>query len=312
MLASIFSKTKPINYIILTILLLVCFVIYQFTQVYSNDFTLKTFGIKSTELLLILLMMYLSQFVVSRNRLVRDNAYVPLFFVCFVLFFPSVLNDIKLLISNYFIMLALRRIYSLHSLKQSKEKIFDASLWIFVASLFHFWSILFVILLFVAIAGFVQKDHRNFVIPILAFIAVFIGLTIYLLYQDVSYSQWFLQKARVSFDFMYFDNVFENLSLAVFVSVALLFFVAELMALPLKAYNMQSTYKKMLLTFLIGIAVYVLSDDKNNGMLIFSFFPLSILGANYVDRIPQNWRKEAVVYSVFLLAISFYIGQVIL
>lgn len=312
MLASIFSKTKPINYIILTILLVFSFVIYQITDVSTDDLSLKGFVLKSVELLILLQMMYLSQFVVSRNRLVRGNAYVPLLFVSFILFFPSVLNNMPLLASNYFIMLALRRIYSLHSLKQSKEKIFDASLWIFVASLFHFWSILFLVLLFVAIVGFVQKDHRNFVIPLIAFFTVFVGLSIYLITQDITYSQWFLSSSEVSFDFMYFQNVFQNLSLAVFVSVALLFFVAELMALPLKAYNMQSTYKKMLLTFLIGIAVYILSNDKNNGMLIFSFFPLAILGANYVDRISQKWIKEVVIYSVFLLGVVFYIGQIIL
>jgi hypothetical protein len=46
-------------------------------------------------------------------------------------------------------LLALRRLISLQSMKASKEKIFDASLWVFIASLFHFWSILFIVLIFI-------------------------------------------------------------------------------------------------------------------------------------------------------------------
>ena len=66
--------------------------------------------------------------------------------ILFLLFFPSIWNDFNLLISNFFILLALRRLLSMHSAKAPKEKIFDASLWIFFASFFHFWSILFILL----------------------------------------------------------------------------------------------------------------------------------------------------------------------
>lgn len=312
MLASIFSKTKPINYIILTTLILLISVLYLFIDQDQLIWTSYEFGKRTVLLGLLMVMMFLSQFVVTRNRLVKDNAYVPLLFVSFLMLFPTVLVHSKVIIANYFVMLALRRIFSLHSLNQSKEKIFDTSLWIFVASLFHFWSVLFFLLLFVAIAFFGTKDYRNWFIPVIAFFCVSVFLEIYLVIENISYYDWFWDKCRVSFDFMYFENQYQNISLAVFVPIALLFFVSQALTISSKPYNMQGTYKKIILSFLIGIAIYVVSADKNNGTLLFTFFPLSVLGANYIESIPQRWRREAVVYSVFGLGVFFYIMQLIL
>lgn len=308
MLASIFSKTRPINYIMLTLL-----IVTGYSLFIGLDFSIEwtTFEIikRGCVLVLLLLMMYISQFIVSRNRLVDDSAYVPLIFTSFLFIFPTSFENVRVIVASYFILLALRRIFSLHSLKQSKEKLLDASLWICFASLFHFWSILYFILLFYAIAFFGAKDYRNWVIPLVSFLGASILLSLYLLIQEVHFIDWWTERVQISFDFMYFDNVFQNIALAVFVSIALLYAVSQALAIKSKPYNMQNTYKKIILSFLIGAVIYVISADKSNGLLLFTFFPLAILGANYIESIPQRWRKEANVYSVFLIGVFFYLMQ---
>lgn len=308
MLASIFSKTRPINYIMLTLL-----IVTGYSLFIGLDFSIEwtTFEIvkRGCVLVLLLLMMYISQFIVSRNRLVDDSAYVPLIFTSFLFIFPTSFENVRVIVASYFILLALRRIFSLHSLKQSKEKLLDASLWICFASLFHFWSILYFILLFYAIAFFGAKDYRNWVIPLVSFLGASIFLSLYLLIQEVHFIDWWTERVQISFDFMYFDNVFQNIALAVFVSIALLYAVSQALAIKSKPYNMQNTYKKIILSFLIGAVIYVISADKSNGLLLFTFFPLAILGANYIESIPQRWRKEANVYSIFLIGVFFYLMQ---
>lgn len=111
---------------------------------------------------------------------------------------------------------------------------------------------------------------------------------------------------------MYFENVYQNAALAIFASIAVLYFTTQLFAISSKPYNMQGTYKKMILSVLIGIAIFVLSADKNNGVLLFTFFPLAILGANYIETIPQNWRVEANVFSVLLIGIASFVIQLML
>ncbi|MDR2222771.1 MAG: DUF6427 family protein [Flavobacteriaceae bacterium] len=305
MLASIFSKTRPINYIILTILIAGSYAVSVF---HLRDIQWSNYEIvkKSSVFVLLLLMTYLSQFIATRNRLVSDNAYVPLLFVSFLLLFPTSVESSKVVISAFFIMLALRRIFALQSLKQSKEKIFDAALWIFVASLFHFWSILFIILLFFSLTFYGAKDYRNWIIPIIAFFVVMTFLGVYLAVMNENVLIWATEKCSISFDFMYFENMYQNAALSIFVSISLLYFISQALSLPSKPFNMQNTHKKVIISFLIGVAIYIISADKNNGMLLFTFFPLAVLGSNYIENITQNWRKEANVFSIFLIgAISF-------
>jgi len=310
MLASIFSKTRPINYIILTLLIVTFYTMFIGLD-FGVEWTLMDIFKKGGVLMLLLLMMYLSQFIVSRNRLVNDTAYVPLIFTSLLFLFPTSFTNVRVVVSSYFILLALRRILSLHSLKQSKEKILDASLWICLASLFHFWSILYLLLLFYAIAFFGAKDYKNWIIPVIAFFGASILLTLYLLITGIPFLTWWEDKFQMSFDFMYFENVYQNIALAVFVSIAVLYAVSQIMAIKSKPYNMQNTYKKIVLSFLIGAAIYVVSAEKSNGVLLFTFFPLAILGANYIDSIPQKWRKEANAYSIFFIGIFFYLMQLI-
>lgn len=310
MLASLFSKTKPINYILVSVLLGLAFVLFQFmhlevTSLYS---LLKTIGVLG----IFVFTVFLIQFIVLRNRLVSDNAYVPLLFLCFILMFPNVMLNARLVVANFFILLALRRLYSLHSLKSPQEKLFDASLWILVATLFHFWSIFYIILLFYAVASYVSRDYKNWLIPFIALFVVFIFLSVYLILMDETYLEWIQTKTVISLDFTQFDNLFINLSLAVFASIALLFFFAELIHFKKKQFNMQSSYKKVILSFVIAVAIYIVSSGKNEGSLLFTFFPLAILGSNYIEMVPQNWRKEAIVYSVLGIATFFFVSQLVL
>ena len=311
MLASIFSKTKPINYIILISLTVLTYVIYL-----ANDFSMvdwSTYKIvkKVGILLLLLFMIFLSQFIVSRNRLVADNAYVPLLFVIFLLFFPTVFEETRVVVANFFVMLALRRIVSLHSYKNLQEKIFDAALWILVASLFHFWSIVFLLILFSSLILFGAKELRNWVIPGIALLAVSIFLTLYLLILKMSFQDWIASKVTYSFNFMYFENVYQNIALAVFSSIAILFFVMEVVRLPHKPFNIQSTYKQIIFAFVLGLVIYIISGDKKNGLLLFTFFPLSALGANYIESLAQRWQKETVIGVLFLIGLFFYTMQLI-
>ncbi|WP_430614727.1 DUF6427 family protein [Flavobacterium sp. JP2137] len=308
MIASLFSKTKPINYFIIAALLVFLYILAQKTQT-ELVWTGYEYFKKVLLLGLLLLSTFWVHFITQKNRLTKDNNYAPLLFVLFLVLFPSVLVHTKLIIANYCIILALRKLFALHSLKDSKIKIFDASLWIFIATLFHFWSILFVVLLAFAILFFVSKDYRNWVIPIIAFITVGIFFSIYILASGTDLFLFIDQRTEMSFDFTAFDNVYQNIALAIFSSISLLFFVSQALDLSSKPFNMQSSYKKILVSFIIGVAVYVFSADKNSGSLLFTFLPLSILGANYIESIGNRWFREVVLGSIAAIALFFFFSQ---
>jgi hypothetical protein len=72
---------------------------------------------------------------------------------------------------------------------------------------------------------------------------------------------------------------------------------------------MQSSHKTILFSFILGVGIYVLSANKNNGSLAFCFGPLAIIGANFIERIENNWVKEIVVYALLGLGIFFFMMQ---
>ena len=169
MITSIFKKSTPINYSLMGILMILFFFIYQFNSATNIHFLIdffKKFGLLG----ILFASLFFSNFIVKKNGLTKDSSYTILFYFIFLLFFPKIFNNINLLLANFFILLSMRRLISLQTLKAPKEKIFDASLWIFVASLFHFWAIIFLVLVYISIIFHVSRDYRNWLIPFVAFL----------------------------------------------------------------------------------------------------------------------------------------------
>lgn len=308
MIASLFNKSRPINYVLISLLLIVFYFLYL-----TKDFSWTEYYftiVQKTGLLLVLIAsLFLVRFITKRNGLSKDNSYAAFLFFIFLILFPTTLVNTNIILANFFLLLALRRLISMQSLVTPKEKIFDASFWIFVASLFHFWCILFLILVFISIVFHVSRDYRNWLIPFIAFFAVLVLFILAVLLIDRNLLGFVADKIQISFDFTYFENTFQNIALAFFSSVAVLFFATQVLALQNRPLNMQSSYKKILFTFLLGVAVYVLSASKNNSFLMVTFFPLSVLGTNFLEGLDNKWVKESVLGGLVLISLIIFFGQ---
>ena len=308
MIASVFSKTRPFNYLVIGILSLVFFILKTISTA-SADATWVYYAEELGSFLLVLGSVFLTNFIALKNGLTKGNNYALLLFFVFLLFFSSMFQNKNIIISNFLLLLALRRLISLKSLLSTKEKIFDASFWILLAALFHFWSIFYIVLVFIAIILHVSKDYRNWIIPFIALLAVTILFFLANSLLDNSLMSTLLSKTYISFDFYYFDNVYQRIALAVFTSISLFAFVLHVFDIPNKALNMQSSHKTILFSFILGVGIYVLSANKNNGSLAFCFAPLAIIGANFIEKIENNWVKEIVVYSLLAFGVFFFIMQ---
>jgi len=303
MIASVFSKTRPFNYLLIGILSLVFFILKTISTT-SVDTKFIYYAEELGLFLLVFGSIFLTNFIALKNDLTKANNYALLLFFIFLLFFSSIFQNKTIIISNFLLLLALRRLISLKSLLSTKEKIFDASFWIFLAALFHFWSIFYIILVFIAIILHVSKDYRNWIIPFIALFAVTILFFIANILLDNNLMSTLLSKTYISFDFYYFDNIYQRIALAVFTSLSLFAFVLHVFDIPNKALNMQSSHKTILFSYILGVGIYMISANKNNGSLAFCFAPLAIIGANFIEKIENNWVKEIVLY--FLLAFGFF------
>ncbi len=308
MIASVFGKTRPFNYLTIGILLLVFFITKTLITPETNA-SLPYFAQEIGLFVVVFISAFLINFIALKNELTKANNYALLLYFIFLLFFSSYFQNKSIIIANFFLLLALRRLISLKSLLATKEKIFDATFWILLAALFHFWSILYIVLVFIAIILHVSRDYRNWVVPFIALLAVTILFFLTNSFFENSIFNSLTSKTYVSFNFYYFDNLYQRMALALFSSISLFFFVSQIFDIPNKALNMQSSHKTILFSFLLGVGIYVLSANKNNGSLAFCFAPLAIIGANILEKIDNNWLKEIIVYALLICALFFYVMQ---
>lgn len=308
MITTIFKKSTPINYILVAILMIVFFFLYQFnlkTASFSTIQILEKVGI----LLVLLGSIVVINFVTKKNGLSKDSSYTIFFFFLFLVFFPSVLNEPNLLLANFFVLLAMRRLISLQTLKSPKEKIFDASLWIFVATLFHFWSILFVFLVFMSIFFHVSRDYRNWVLPFIAFVAIFIIFALFAFIFDKMAIENLFHKITFNFNIDYFTNVYQNIAISLYVTIALFFIVSLILTLSNRPLILNSSYKKLFAWIFIATLVFAISPEKSNGLMVFSIAPLAIMATNHIEITQVKWQNEVVLFLVIICSFLGFFSQ---
>lgn len=308
MITTVFKKSTPINYSLIGILIVTFFLLTQ-NNLNVTTFSLTNWIEKGGDLAVILFSFAVVDFITKRNGLSKDNGYTIFYFLLFHLFFPSVFNNTNLLLANFCVMLSLRRLISLQTLKFSKEKVFDATFWVFVATLFHFWSIVFILLVFISILFHVGRDYRNWVLPFIAFFSVLIGFMFFSLIVDKSLICQFLDSIYISLEFYYFKAIFQNISLSLFVMIAFFFVAALFLTLSNRPLLLNSSYKKILFWFFLGLTIFILSPNKSNDILIFTFAPLAIMASSFVEITQPKWQQEVAFFAVLICGLICFFMQ---
>jgi hypothetical protein len=292
MITSVFKKSTIVNYTLIVVSLLIFFFLYQTSELLTANFA-KGFSKTSALLSVMLSSIFLVNFTVKKNNLTRNSSYTILFFLLFLIIFPQVFSSSNILFANFFLLLSIRRLISLQTLKSPKEKIFDASMWIFIASLFHFWCILFILLVYISIFFHVSRDYRNWLLPFVAFFAIAIIFFVAALAFEQSWITHIMKQTQTNFEIDYFNN--HNITLSFFVVIALYFFFSMVFSLTNKPLILQASYKKMIFGFLIGVTIFLISPEKNNAILIFTFMPLSVMCTTNIEYSQRQMYQEIVL-----------------
>lgn len=308
MITSIFSKSRPFNYVIIVFALILCFVTYQFKDL-KADLSVVTVIQNLLVLGLLILSMFVTDFIAKRNDLNKNSSYTLLFHLITLLFFPIIFKDLNLVIASFFIILAIRRMISMQSMHSLKEKIFDASLWIFVATLFHFWAVLFIVLVFISIISHAPRDYRNWIIPFIAFFGGIVTVIFFGLLFNKELLLDYLYGIVSDFKFDYFKSNIQNLSFIIYALYSFLFLIALLFSLTKRPLILLSSYYKIISSFIIGVFIYLVSPDKNNSLLIFTIAPMVIMATSYIEIIKDKVFKEIILTSFLIIGFLMFFFQ---
>ena len=308
MITSVFRKSTPLNFLLVGILMLFFFLLFLWQDLsWTNSIFLIVTKVGLFGLLLA--SVFMANFVAKKNGLSKDSTFTIFFYFLFLLFFPSVLENTNLIVSNFFILLALRRLISLQSLKASKEKIFDASFWIFLAALFHFWSIIFIILVFISILFHVSRDYRNWILPFIALFVVTIMFLIYATIFDLNGFEYLNQSVQTNFEITYFTTNYQNAAFSIYATVALFFVVSMFSTLSSRPQLLITSYKKIIASFFIGVLIFIVSSNKSNDLLIFTFAPLAIMATSHIEMPQLRLNQELVLYVLIICSMFTFFTQ---
>ncbi len=308
MITSVFKKSTPLNLILVVFLILVFFLLYQsqdLTWYHSASSLFKKMGL----FMVLLGSVFIANFVAKKNGLSKDSGYIILFYFLFLLFFPSALDNYKLILANFFILLAFRRLISLQSLKASKEKIFDASLWIFIASMFHFWCILYIVLVFISILFHVSRDYRNWVLPFIALFAVGIISLFFSITLNKNIVDHVIENTTTNFKIDYFTNNYQNGAFSIYLTISLFFIISMFSSLSNKPLLLQTSFKKIIASFFIGIVIFAISSHKSNDLLLFTFAPLAVMATSHIEVKQLQLKQEIVLFVLILCSLFAFFTQ---
>lgn len=306
MLTSFFSKSKPINFLAVLLFMSVFYILANFGAMFE-DLYLRVLFKKLGVLLCFLIGIYVLNFIAKKNDLTKRSAFKIIIFAAFSVSFPEILRDNQVIVANLCVLLALRRILSLKSHKEVQKKIFDATFWICIASLFYFWSVLFLIIVYSGILVHTGGYFKNWLIPPIAFLGVFALVTSFdiVVYGNFyTFYDWYQDSL---FDFSKYQEPSLLMPLSIILALALwtLFYYFGLMQKA--SINSRPTYVLVLLTLLVSLGIALLSPDKDGRELLFFFVPLAIITSNYFENKKDKIFKELLLFVIILMPLLIII-----
>lgn len=299
MITSIFNKSKSINFIVIFFIALLAFVVSKLNL--TNEAITTGVIVKQAFLLFVIFAsILLLNFIVSKNSLTKKNNFEMLLFSLFLLTITQTTNYSNILISNFFVLLGLRRVVSLRSQKDVKKKLFDASFWIAIAALFYFLAILFFALILISLVLYLDNNLRHWIIPFIGALTVFtFGVSISVVFFN-NYFELFDTSFMMSYDFSNYNSVKHLTAITLLLSFGIWSSIFYLNNIKKKKKAQRASFKIIIFAALIGFLMVVQAPNKNGSEFLFLFAPLAIIIANYIETIQEKWFKE-VIFGVLIV-----------
>ncbi|WP_299213038.1 DUF6427 family protein [uncultured Aquimarina sp.] len=246
------------------------------------------------------LAMLIVNLITQKNDLTQKSTNTIMLFVFLTTILPNSLTNAGMLLSNLFVVLAIRSVLSLRNGKYVKSNILDASLCIGVASLAYFWSIGFIVIIFLGIFYFEPKNYRNWIIPIIGLLIVYVLSNCFtlLFYDSFFVITEYIEPISFSFEgYGYKGGVF---SIGVLTICTLFFFTIYLIKFNRKPTKSKPFLKLLISQLLIALAIVMIVPEKNTAEMIFIACPLAIIGTTYLEMDHGKFLQEINLW-VFLL-----------
>ena len=302
MIARFFNTSKPIHSVLIAVFLLIVFFALR-VEVIFTDFKLNQLFNETLKFLIVIGSVFVLDFLVQKNKLTKKNGYEILIFSLLMVTFPKTLLETNIFVANFFILLALRRIISLRSNLRIKKKLFDAAFWICIAALFHFWSIMFLVLIVAAIFLHSITNVKNWIIPIIGAGTVVLLVITYSIIIENGFGNPNDYIEGFGSDFSHYKSNNLLLVLVILSLLSLWSIGYYIVHLGNKPKSFQPSFILVLIAFILGLGIVLITPNKNSSELIFTFPALTIIISNYFESIKNKWLSEGLMLLMLALPV---------
>ncbi|MFO7743811.1 MAG: DUF6427 family protein [Psychroflexus sp.] len=304
MLTRLFSHSKPIAFAVLSILFVVAFFVENFissTVEVNAPLVFRKIGV----LIVFLLILFLLNFIVKRNKIHQQHTYAVSSFALLTIAFPEVLRSTEFVLSYFFLLLSFRRILSLKTNTKIKQKIFDSGLLLSISIWFEPFHWLFLFVIYFGVIMYASQNYRHFIIPL---VGLAVGFVLHISYFLISKNTW----VDLSFylpEFNGIDSFFDTLKYSVLLVFLLFILIWIIFQLP-NIYNRAKLHENeslsvVLFFMLVSIGMLILNNMPLAKDAIYLILPISILIGNYFQlKSTKKWMKET-LYIMFIAGVIF-------
>lgn len=297
MIVSYFNNTKPINIVVLSVVLSFLY----FSSLIITDTPL--FSIENFEkYLLVISTFFLYNHIINNGVLSAENNFGIFFYVLVSGLLFYIFFDIKILLANITLMIALKELLVINSNEfKVKEKLFNFGFFIGIASLVYPLCIFFFILGIIGVLVFNKVLWKNFLIPIVGLVIPYFFVFVINDLFHYSLTSNYFPNFKFDFSLVYQSIVtkiiFGYLSILFLWSVFSVFSKINLELVYFKAFNIL-----LIVQLILTITIILFYKNKGENTL-FLLFPLSVFMANAFSLI----QKKRIVNIVLLLGIILVI-----
>ena len=250
---------------------------------------------------LLVAIFFLSLFIISKNSILKNNQYISLGLIIFCGAYFKMPSEINITASYLFLLLSVRKIYSLKSKKNQNKKLFDIGFWYLISIILNPVNLSFIITILTGIFIFYKISP----IVILKIVAGMLGSTLMTLFyfdiiENIPLTQdYFIEIIDQIWITYSADDIFlnHNLDHWLFASISLLIFLYY--SFRFFGNNLGERIKNLfLITFFINS---ILLSFVINEYSIFLFFPFLVTLVKIISELKDNLFFETVVLIAIIL-----------
>ena len=254
-------------------------------------------------LILLISIFLISIFLISKNSLLKNNQFLTFSFIIFCCFISHFKLDYTLFLSYLFLLISLRKTYSLNSDKRINKKLFDIGVWFCLSFLLFPQSIIFLPTLIIGISIFYKSNFSTYFKMFFGIISIYIfsWAINFMLYENISFGNFLdgtynTLKVESSQCTICKNNNITQLTFVGFYCLIFLVFLIKFFGANL----VERTKSVFLLIFFINtlFAIYIIEN-----FAIFLFFPFLIT----LTKLISKTKKHLITDIIFLAFILFNI-----